>query len=104
MEQGINKTNKFNIKWSYTRDRYANEIRWDEQELQRIMDSEGKTRIEAFGETVYPSEGIEMQVRQSKLPASQWLLRIEILYPPFIYPEEITNSIFKNWLKLVIKD
>ncbi len=97
------------FKWGYTKDWYANEVRWDEYKLQHIMKMENKTRIEAFSESAYKFEGVEMQIRQSKFQVSEWLLRLEIWYPPvfktpFIFPEASSTEDTDNWIRLKLMD
>lgn len=95
--------------WGYTTDWYANEIRWDEQKVQRIMAAQNKSRVQAFGEAVYPFDGVEMQIRHSKIPSQKWRFRIEMLYPPkydrpFIYPTDSFLDNSNQWLELFLVD
>lgn len=54
---------------------YANEQRRDEALIARLQ-KEGRPPGEVMQAASYPSDGIELAVRRSKLPGEKWLLRL----------------------------
>ncbi len=65
------------FRFGYTPDWYANEFRRDVDEAERLQ-KQGKSPLEIILATSYPSDGIELAIRRSKLPGSRWLVRLGI--------------------------
>ena len=63
------------FRFGLTKDWYANELRRDEAESERLQ-KEGKSPIEIIQGSSYPSDGIEFAIRRSKLPGDRWLMRL----------------------------
>ncbi len=59
-----------------TPDWYANELRWDSEETERLRKA-GKMPLEAMRLAQYLSDGIEFAIRRSKFPGERWLVRLE---------------------------
>lgn len=94
--------------WGDTRDWYANEVRWNNSTLTSIMETEGISREEAFSRAVYPYEGFEFQIKQSKFQTNELWIRIEVSYEdsydnPIVIPVNTERKIIDNWIKLVFK-
>jgi hypothetical protein len=96
------------LRFGLTVDWYANELRRDEDLAARLM-KEGRSPIEVITASSYPSDGIELAIRRSKLPGKVWLLRLwasafvggkpgMIVYPPAA-AERATDG----WLELHLR-
>ncbi len=68
--------------WGYSDGWYANESRWDQNLRSHLIDSIGQDNNEAFEMSMFPREGTEIQILQSKLQSDSPKFRIEILIPP----------------------
>lgn len=68
--------------WGYSDGWYANESRWDQNRRNYLIDSLGQDNSEAFEMSMFPREGTEIQILQSKLQSDSLKFRIEILIPP----------------------
>jgi len=64
-----------------TADWYANEIR-SNAELRDSLIAQGKSKMEATGTSLYQYEGVEFQIRQSKMNSLEWLVRFMTGFPP----------------------
>lgn len=90
--------------WGYSVDWYANEIRWDNENMQELM-KQGKSRDEAQEMSNFKYDGYEFQIRESKFASDQWLFRLEVpIAPefdqPVIYPTGTVMKSTKGWIKL----
>jgi hypothetical protein len=93
--------------WGDTSGWYANEIRWSERKIQAMM-KEGKTRDQGQVASVYAYDGFELQIRESKFAAGEWLVRFESPMPPdwskpVVYPAGTDSASTRGWLKLILK-
>jgi hypothetical protein len=91
--------------WGATSDWYANEIRWDAGKVEALMKT-GKNRYEAQDVAIYPYDGFEFQIRQSKFGSEAWFIRLETPMPPdgfkVVYPPDTDPASTEGWLKLEI--
>ena len=90
--------------YGYSKDWYANEIRWDNEKMQELI-NKGKSRNEAQEMSYFKYDGYEFQIKQSKFPSDQWLLRIEVpISPewdkPVIFPSGTEMTSTKGWIRL----
>lgn len=90
--------------YGYSVDWYANEIRWDNRKMQELM-KQGKSKNEAQEMSYFKYDGYEFQIKQSKFPSDQWLLRVEVpMTPdfdrPVIFPSDTAMKFTRGWLKL----
>lgn len=84
----------------------SNQMRWDENELQRIMAAEGLTRMQVFPRVAAEFEGAEMQFLSEKFASSQWFVRMEIksapdYSTPMVFPLNTEAKKITGWWKLV---
>jgi hypothetical protein len=63
------------FRFGYTPDWYANELRRDMEEAERL-EKQGKSPLEIITATSFPSDGIEFAIRRSKFPGRRWLVRL----------------------------
>jgi len=94
--------------WGETKDWYANEVRWNNRELESIIESEGITRDEAFSRVVYPYEGFEFQIKYSKFHTNELWIMLDISYEDtdrksIIIPTNTERKHIDNWIKLILK-
>jgi len=92
--------------WGRTIGWYANEFRWDEREIQKIMASENLTRSQAFPRAAYPCDGVEFQIKESKLNSRIWRMRVSIPVPPDFerrieYPPHSAAKNTSEWVELL---
>lgn len=90
--------------YGYSVDWYANEIRWDNEKMQKLMKM-GKNRDEAQELSYFKYDGYEFQIKQSKFASDQWWFRIEVpvspeFNQPIIYPQGTTMKSTKGWIRL----
>ncbi len=92
----------------FTTDWYANELRRDEDEFQRML-KEGRDGFDAQQATTYPLDGIEYAIRRAKFPGRVWLLRLwvpaVVAGKPlmFTYPPSAAERVTDGWLELRFK-
>ncbi len=90
------------FRFGYTPDWYANELRRDMDEAERLQ-KQGKSPLEIILATSYPSDGIEFAIRRSKLPGSRWLVRLGISVAAagrpggFDHPQGTTERATDGW-------
>jgi hypothetical protein len=95
-------------RFGFTQDWYANELRRDEKESERLQ-KEGKSPMEIIKSSSYPSDGIEFAIRRSKLPGDRWLTRlwatafIDDKPGLIIYPPAAAEKTTEGWLELRFK-
>jgi hypothetical protein len=94
------------FRWGLTRDWYANEVRMD-RVSRDSLESAGVDPTEAILRTLVPYDGFEMQLRRSKVPGSQWRVRIEVHSgaeheAPYVYPAQTSLDDTEDWLVLVL--
>ncbi len=92
--------------WGYSDGWYANESRWDQNLRSHLIDSIGQDNNEAFEMSMFPREGTEIQILQSKLQSDILKFRIEILIPPEYdghnhFPSGTTIKNTDGWTNLV---
>ncbi len=92
--------------WGYSPQWYANEIRWDERRLREIVESGAKSRDDAFPDVIFPYDGAEFQIKQSKYNAGEWRLRLEIAWhsaydDPLVFPPGTARKDTDGWMTLV---
>jgi hypothetical protein len=98
---GVNPPFRFGL----TPDWYANEFRRGMKESERL-EKAGKTPVEIIRATSFPSDGIEFAIRQSKFPASKWLLRLQTSFfagdkpGGLVYPPSTEERKTDGWLVL----
>lgn len=90
--------------YGYSVDWYANEIRWDNGKIQKLM-KQGKSKNEAQELSYFKYDGYEFQIKRSKFPSDYWLLRIEVpMIPewdrPIVYPSGTVMKSTKGWIGL----
>lgn len=88
--------------WGRSPSWYANEVRWDEGRRRRLI-NEGMEAGEAQMETLFPYDGFEFQIRQDKLGASQWRIRLEVWSAggrANVYPADTRPDNSSGWLVL----
>jgi hypothetical protein len=93
--------------WGDTTGWYANEIRWDERNVQAMI-KEGKDSGQAQEASLYKYDGFEFQIRQSKFGSNEWLVRLETptapnWAKPVVFPEGTDTVSTRGWLKLVFQ-
>ncbi len=81
---------------------YANELRRDEEEFQRML-KEGRDDWDAQQATTYPLDGIEYAIRRSKVPGRVWLMRLFAPGSMVIYPASTSERTTDGWLELRFK-
>lgn len=95
-----------------TSDWYANEIR-SNLGLRDSLIKQGKSREEAIGISLYKYDGVEFQIRQSKINSDVWLIRFSTAFPPgqvgekptvIVYPENTKLTSTKGWLRLFLHE
>jgi hypothetical protein len=92
-------------RFGLTSDWYANELRRDMVESQRL-EKEGKSPLEIIRATSYPSDGIEFAIRRSKFPGQCWLMRLWASAlvgnePGMLtYPTAAAERTTEEWLRL----
>lgn len=95
-------------RFGFTPDWYANELRRDMIESQRL-EKEGRSPYEVLRAASYPSDGIEFAIRRSKLPGQQWLMRLWISAfmgdkpGSLLYPAAAAERSTEGWLELHFK-
>ena len=65
---------------------------------------EGLDRDEAQRRALFPYDGFEFQLKRSKLPGAEWLMRIEIRHSPdfdtpLVYPTGTEAKSTEGWLR-----
>lgn len=95
-------------RFGWTKDWYANEVRWDETWLRQMEKSSGKSRDEIFYKAVYPFDGFEFQIKKSKFNGRIWFFKIRIAsHPhwdkPILFPSDGELNDLTNWVKLILK-
>lgn len=87
---------------------YANEVRWDQKALEKIVKSGKKTRDQAFPEVVYPYDGFEFQIKHEKFNKSRWLIRVAVLNTvdgqEYFFPRDTKKNNTTGWLELIFSD
>ncbi len=92
--------------WGYSDGWYANESRWDQNLRNHLIDSIGQDNNEAFELSMFPKEGTEIQILQSKLRSDSLKFRIELMIPPDYdgrdhFPGGTTKKNTEGWTTLV---
>lgn len=92
--------------WGDTSDWYANEIRWNQRLMDKLM-KEGRSRDEAQTMSFYLYDGFEFQIRTSKFSSKSWLFRLEAPIPPdwerpIVFPARTTMTKTDGWLRLIL--
>lgn len=92
----------------FTEGWYANEFRWDVQKQRHLIDSEGIDEGEALARAMYPTDGIEFQILQSKFGVDRLKFRAEVAWAPdydspTVFPENTERKKIDNWTTLVLK-
>lgn len=95
------------FRWGYTKDWYANEVRWDEGKLRQLVKSTGKSRAEIFHQVVYPFDGFEFQLRKSKFKNNKWLFKIKIGHSPhydqpILFPAKGEFDDLDSWAAFIL--
>ena len=89
--------------WGNASGWYANEVRWNQPMAESLV-AEGLTRDEAQRRALFPYEGFEFQVKRSKVPGDEWLMRFEIRSSPdydapLVYPSGTAGRDTQGWLR-----
>ena len=95
-------------RFGLTPDWYANELRRDMVESQRL-EKEGQSPFDMIRATSYPSDGIEFAICRSKFPGRRWLMRLWTSAfvgdkPGMLgYPPAAAERTTEGWLALRFK-
>ena len=94
------------FRWGYTDGWYANEIRSDHAESQRLQETNpDMDPLKRMMQTTYPYDGFEVQLRRAKFTGSRWALRLEIRptmsgHEPVIFPTDSQRERMDSWAAL----
>ncbi len=95
-------------KWGYSDNWMANEVRWDDRELQRLTKEAGEWRADLFARVAYPSHGAEFQFRKTRFNAPRYFFRLDLIYAPDfdakpeVFPEGTQMGDTTGWAVLVL--
>ncbi|UCC79545.1 MAG: hypothetical protein JSW64_14970, partial [Candidatus Zixiibacteriota bacterium] len=70
------------LRGGFTEGWYANELRWDVQRENHLIESEGIDRSEALARAMYPTDAIEYQILQTKFNVDRLKFRAEVAWAP----------------------
>ncbi len=68
--------------WGYSDNWMANEVRWNDGELKRLIEEAGGWSADLFAKAAYPSHGAEFQFRKARFSAQRYFFRLDLIYPP----------------------
>jgi hypothetical protein len=93
--------------WGDTSGWYANEIRWNQQNMDRLL-KEGRKEGDAQGASFYRYDGFEFQIKAEKFNSRTWAFRIAVPIPPdwdrpIVYPAGTGMTKTEGWLRLVLE-
>lgn len=94
--------------WGKISDWYANEFRWNSPMTDSLVRKAGKSWEESMKIASFDADGIELQIKQSKIPFDKWFFRFELgeggnYDKPTVYPAGTEQKNINGWTKLVLK-
>jgi hypothetical protein len=104
---GKSNLNDDRFEWGHTTDWYANEFRWNSPLTDSLVRHAGKSWDEAVKTAMFGSEGVEFQIRKSKIPFDHLRLRVQIgtaghYDQPVVFPAATTVEKVDDWLALIV--